>query len=139
MLLSSANTLSFEQKTYVVMFPLLMLSVASLYPTGVGSYQGTIAALISASIIVLNHARFRVLLVYLMYGYVALHSPQANPMVMLDIELFILLALLVLYKDWLMVMHNILAAAMNLLLVVAYLSAVHWHQYGTPFTVSIGN
>lgn len=138
MLLTTGKNLSFEQKTYIVMLPLLLVSIVCFQPSDSIPFFAIVLLLLATMIVTFNRPQYRFLLVYLLYGFIAIHSFTSGSMEMLKMELFMLLALMVLYNDWLMVLHNVFAAALNLLIVVAYLSAVHWQNYGTPFTVSFG-
>lgn len=48
---------------------------------------------------------------------------------MLHLELFLLLALLLLYNDWLMVAHNLLAGFINIVIILAFLTVGTWQGF----------
>jgi len=71
----------------------------------------TVNTALAIAILVLNREPLKVLIPYLLYGYVALHIHQAYGDTMLHFEVFILLACTTIYNDWKMVFHCLIAAA----------------------------
>lgn len=105
--------LTFQQKTWVILVPLPILTFIYMAKYGFSMTDLWINIVLTAVILLLNKPRYRYLLAYLFYGYVAMHIDQARGMTMLHFEVFILLGLMLLYSDWLMVFHNLIAAAIH--------------------------
>ena len=106
--------LSFTQKTLVITIPLVVLSVVYLFKYGFSAIDLVITAALFAAVLIVNQFHnARYLLPYLIYGFVALHIDQAYGDIMLHFEVFILLALMMLFNDWLMVLHTLVAAAVH--------------------------
>ncbi|CAG9296892.1 hypothetical protein [Celerinatantimonas diazotrophica] len=129
MILSLANQLSFQQKTYVLLLPFVVLNLFYIEQTNDASLQILLFGGLSLVIIRLNQAKFRYWIAYLLYGYIALHNGHSSALTMLHLELFLLLALLLLYNDWLMVVHNLLAGFVNVVIILAFLTAGTWHGF----------
>lgn len=113
MSISLKKELAFEQKTYVIIAPLFALTFIYMLLYGFVWADLIINVVLTVAILALNTPRFRHILAYLFYGYVALHIDQSFGMTMLHFEVFILLGMMLLYNDWLMVLHNLLAAAVH--------------------------
>ncbi|MFM2478765.1 hypothetical protein [Celerinatantimonas sp. MCCC 1A17872] len=129
MILSLANQLSFQQKTYVLLLPFVVLNLIYIEQTNDTSLQVLFIGGLTIAIIGLNQPKFRYWLAYLLYGYVALHNGHSTALTMLHLELFLLLALLLLYNDWLMVAHNLFAGFINIVVILAFLTAGTWHGF----------
>lgn len=105
--------LSFSEKTYVISIPMTLLSFIYFARYGYATADLLITLALAALSFLLNKRSFRVVLPYVLYGFVALHIHQAYGDIMLHFEVFIMLALLMLYNDWLMVLHGLVAAALH--------------------------
>ncbi len=105
--------LSFSQKTNVISIPMTILSFIYFARYGYANADLLVTLGLAALSLVFNKRRFRIALPYILYGFVALHIHQAYGDIMLHFEVFILLALLMIYNDWLMVLHGLVAAALH--------------------------
>lgn len=105
--------LSFSEKTYVISIPMTLLSFIYFARYGYAMADLLVTLTLAALSFLLNKRTFRVALPYVLYGFVALHIHQAYGDIMLHFEVFIMLALLMLYNDWLMVLHGLVAAALH--------------------------
>ncbi|WP_295895671.1 methyl-accepting chemotaxis protein [uncultured Vibrio sp.] len=105
--------LTFQQKTYIIAIPLSLLSFVYFARYGYATPDLIATVAISVFALVLNNPRFRMILPYVLYGFVALHIHQAYGEIMLHFEVFIILGLMTLYNDWVMVLHCLVAAALH--------------------------
>lgn len=105
--------LEFNQKTWVILTPLVILTFVYMAKYGFSWVELLINIGLTVAILMLNQPRFRHWIAMLLYGYVALHIHQAHGMTMLHFEVFILLGLLLLYGDWLMVFFNLAIAGIH--------------------------
>lgn len=113
-MLKIEQELSFSQKTLVIAVPLAALSVIYFFRYGFSTLDMVITLALFAAVLGVNQLQgARYLLPYLLYGFVALHIDQASGDIMLHFEVFILLALMMIYNDWLMVLHTLVAAALH--------------------------
>ncbi|WED20529.1 methyl-accepting chemotaxis protein [Vibrio sp. JC009] len=118
--------LTFQEKTYVIAIPMTILSFVYFARYGYATVDLIVTVILASVTFALNQKVFRVLLPYLLYGFVALHIHQAYGDTMLHFEVFILLGLMTLYNDWLMVLHCLIAAALHHIF-------FHWMQVsGVP-------
>lgn len=107
------RTLSFNEKTYIIAGPLAALTFVYFLRYGYATPDLIVALVLTALVFVLNSHKFRSVLPYLIYGFVALHIHQAYGDIMLHFEVFIVLGLMTLYNDWVMVLHTLVAAALH--------------------------
>lgn len=116
MSISLKKELRFEQKTFVITAPFFLLTF--VYMVGFGFEWTDLIINIGLTVLigVLNKPKFRHIISYLLYGYVALHIDQSSGLTMLHFEVFILLGMMLLFNDWLMVLNNLIAAAIHHLL-----------------------
>jgi len=105
------KTLNFQNKTYVILTPLSLLTFIYMFRYGYSSLDLLVNVGLVVSVIGLNKERLGALIPYLLYGFVALHIHQAYGDPMLHFEVFILLACVTIYNDWKMVLHCLVAAA----------------------------
>lgn len=113
MSISLKEELRFEQKTIVITVPLFLLTFIYMFAYGFEWIDLTINFGLMLLIAGLNKPKFRHILSYLLYGYVALHIDQSSGLTMLHFEVFILLGMMLLFNDWLMVLNNLIAAAIH--------------------------
>ncbi|MEH0667244.1 methyl-accepting chemotaxis protein [Vibrio scophthalmi] len=105
--------LSFSQKTYIIGLPMMALSFIYFARYGYATPDLIATLVLSALVVILNRPTTRYALPYVLYGFVALHIHQAYGDIMLHFEVFIMLALMTLYNNWLMVLHALVAAALH--------------------------
>ncbi|WP_117234247.1 methyl-accepting chemotaxis protein [Vibrio maerlii] len=108
-----SRVLNFKDKTYVIATPLSLLTLVYFFRYGFSTTDLIVGLVLTVAAFSMNNQRFRFAIPYVMYGFVALHIHQAYGDVMLHFEVFILLGLMVLYNDWLMVLHTLVAAAIH--------------------------
>ncbi len=109
----SSRQLSFQKTTYIVAIPFSLLTLIYFFLYQSSGYDLVIGGALTAAILGLNTPKFRHVLPYLLYGLVALHIHQSQGMVMLHFEVFILIGILILYSDWVIVLHTLIAAAIH--------------------------
>lgn len=105
--------LTFQEKTYFIAVPMTLLSFIYFARYGYATPDLIVTLVLAGLVFLLNRPSFRMVLPYLMYGFVALHIHQAYGDIMLHFEVFILLGLMTLYNDWVMVLHTLVAAALH--------------------------
>ncbi|RQW64351.1 methyl-accepting chemotaxis protein [Vibrio viridaestus] len=128
--------LTFQQKTWILLTPLSLLTFVYMVQYGYSTAALIINIALTAAILLLNQPRFRYVISYLFYGFVALHIHQSSGMTMLHFEVFILLGLLLIYGDWLVVLNNLVAAAVHHFLFF-YLQTAGYGVYIFPGNPSI--
>lgn len=131
-MLNLGQQLKFEQKTYVFLFPFLMVNLLMVNLLAIKFWQIAFGGVLALGIIALNQVKYRIWLAYLSYGYMALYIGYASGWVMLQLELFILLAFLLLYNDWILVMHNLIAGITHSLIMLTFFNP--WQYIVTPMT-----
>ncbi len=105
--------LTFKQKTNVICLPMTLLTFIYFWRYEYSTTSLIVGLLLTTATLVLNHPRFRHILPYLLYGFVALHIDQSRGATMLHFEVFIMLGLMTLFNDYLMVLHSLVAAALH--------------------------
>ncbi|QFT39920.1 Methyl-accepting chemotaxis protein 2 (plasmid) [Vibrio sp. THAF191c] len=129
-IVSAMKTLKFTDKTYVILAPLSLLTFLYMFRYGYSTFDLFVNVGLVAAILMLNQERFKTLLPYLLYGFVALHIHQAYGDTMLHFEVFILLACTTIYNDWKVVFHCLIAAAVHHLL-------FYYLQFNAQFPIFI--
>ncbi|WPC76546.1 methyl-accepting chemotaxis protein [Vibrio porteresiae] len=100
-------------KTAVILVPMAALTFIYMFLYGFSAIDLMINIVLSIIIIALNQPRFRLINAFLLYGFVAMHIDQSHGLTMLHFEVFILLGLLMIYNDWMMILSNLIAAAIH--------------------------
>ncbi|SDI06859.1 methyl-accepting chemotaxis protein [Vibrio xiamenensis] len=109
----SIPELTFKHKTYVICLPMTLLTFIYFWRYEYTHASLIIGLLLTGATLLLNNPRFRHILPYLLYGFVALHIHQSRGATMLHFEVFIMLGLMTLFNDYLMVLHSLIAAALH--------------------------
>lgn len=125
------HEISFQKKTYIIMIPMIFLSLLYMLTYSFETIDLIILIALSMVIGVINHEKYRHLIAFLLYGYVVQHIDQSGGMIMLHFEVFIMMGLLILYDDWQMVLTSLVAAAIHHVLFY-YLQSSGFHVYIFP-------
>ncbi|MEZ8374978.1 methyl-accepting chemotaxis protein [Vibrio cyclitrophicus] len=107
------KSLSFEKKTHLIVVPLLALTFIYMSLYGYSIIDLFVAIGLTLIVLAINKERYKIIVPYILYGFVALHIHQAYGDIMLHFEVFIILACTTIYNDWRVVFHCLVAAAIH--------------------------